>query len=148
MAASARADGDAAHAFLDERLRADGASCTPAIAPDGNIEPAAGGRADAYPPPDDRVGQFSGAAGDFRAVRRGQPRWANRVGADGVKRDDFLHDERLSRRGGREKAARRAGRVAAVLPDVRVGLRANLLKNQENRLQERGKSCIINRYAG
>ena len=28
------------------------------------------------------------------------------------------------------------------------GLRANLLKNQENRLQERGKSCIINRYAG
>ena len=77
-----------------------------------------------------------------------QPRWANRVGADGVKRDDFLHDERLSRRGGREKAAGRAGRVAAVLPDVRVGLRANLLKNQENRLQERGKSCIINRYAG
>ena len=74
--------------------------------------------------------------------------WANRVGADGVKRDDFLHDERLSRRGGREKAAGRAGRVAAVLPDVRVGLRANLLKNQENRLQERGKSCIINRYAG
>ena len=51
-------------------------------------------------------------------------------------------------RGGREKAAGRAGRVAAVLPDVRVGLRANLLKNQENRLQERGKSCIINRYAG
>lgn len=84
----------------------------------------------------------------FAAVRRGQPRWANRVGADGVKRDDFLHDERLSRRGGREKAAGRAGRVAAVLPDVRVGLRANLLKNQENRLQERGKSCIINRYAG
>ena len=82
------------------------------------------------------------------AVRRGQPRWANCVGADGVKRDDFLHDERLSRRGGREKAAGRAGRVAAVLPDVRVGLRANLLKNQENRLQERGKSCIINRYAG
>lgn len=66
---SCRADGDAAHAFLDERLWADGASCTPAIAPDGNIEPAAGGRADAHPPPDDRVGQFSGAAGDFRAVR-------------------------------------------------------------------------------
>ena len=133
---------------LIERLWADGASCTPPIAPDGNTEPAAGGRADAHPPPDDRVGQFGGAAGDFRAVRRGQPRWANRVGADGVKRDDFLHDERLSRRGGREKAAGRAGRVAAVLPDVRVGLRANLLKNQENRLQERGKSCIINRYAG
>ena len=49
------AGGDAAHAFLDERLRADGASCTPAIAPDGNIEPAAGGRADAHPPPDDRA---------------------------------------------------------------------------------------------
>ena len=49
---------------------------------------------------------------------------------------------------GVKKAAGRAGRVAAVLPDVRVGLRANLLKNQENRLQERGKSCIINRYAG
>lgn len=59
MAASARADGDAAHAFLDERFRADGTSCTPAIALDGNIEPAAGGRADAHPPPDDRVGSLA-----------------------------------------------------------------------------------------